>query len=46
MISKPRPSLKSEDERQRGRDEKDVVEVLVKDRPVEDGFDQPAVGTA
>ena len=43
VISKSCPSLKSEDEGQRGRDEKHVVEMLVKDWPCADGFNQPAV---
>ena len=44
MVAQPEQPLKPEDERQRGGDEKHIIEVIVKKRPRANGFDQPAVG--
>ena len=39
-----RAALKPEDERQRGGDEKHIIEMIVKKRPRANGFNQPAIG--
>lgn len=44
MVPEPQPALKTENGRQRRGDEQEIVEVLVKERPVEDGSDQPTIG--
>ena len=43
MVTEPKPPLKPENERQRGRNEKQIIKVVVEKRRFVDGFDQPAI---
>ena len=44
VVAQPEQPLKPENERQRGGDEKQIIEVIVKKRPRANGFNQPAIG--
>ena len=43
MLSQSNPSLKPKNNRKRGRNEKQIIEVLVNKRPETDRLDQPAI---
>ena len=43
MVSKPHAALKTKNRRQCRRDEQKIVEVIVQERPLEDGPDQPVI---